>query len=238
MKSAEYKPPNDSNSTAATSPKTNNKGVNNYVEILAQWIVDIIALPVTFITHIVAQFVTPGSSGTKILGAMGFFLGTLLSSDGIWQTLFQGVPMFVWFEKTWIGWFGWLTLPFNLFFWLSLAISALVQVMEARSLRGKRPDQARSEFEESKQYTLSSKPTANIDLTTALWRDYKVAGMKERHAGGAIALFFWLFDLTTTFVGRNPFAYTDPGQILGCLVYNFTTMMAGEIGYTIWRLTK
>lgn len=238
MKSAEYKPPSDSHSTAATSSKTSNKRVTNYAEILAAWIVDIIALPVTFITHIFVQFVTPGSSGTKILGAMGFFLGTLLSSDGIWQTLFQGIPMFSWFETNWIGWFGWLTLPFNLFFWLSLGISALVQVMEARSLRGKRPDQAKAEFEESKQYTLGSKPSANIDLTTALWRDYKVAGMKERHAGGAIALFFWIFDLTTTFFGRNPFAYTDPGQILGCLAYNFTTMMAEEIGYTIWRLTK
>jgi hypothetical protein len=227
------------NSETTDKPQQRQKrGISFYVEILAQWIVDLIAIPVTFITHILAQFVTPGSSGTKILGALGFFIGTLLSSDGIWQTLFNGTPMFSWFEKTWIGWVGWLTLPFNLFFWLALGISALVQVMEARSLRGKRPDQARTEFEESKQYTLGSKPTGNIDLTTALWRDYKVAGMKERHAGGAIALFFWLFDLTTTFVGRNPFAYTDPGQILGCLAYNFTTMMAGEIGYTIWRLSK
>jgi len=230
---------NNSESTDKPQQQRQQKrGISFYVEILAQWIVDLIAIPVTFVTHILAQFVTPGSSGTKILGALGFFIGTLLSSDGIWQTLFNGTPMFSWFEKTWIGWVGWLTLPFNLFFWLALGISALVQVMEARSLRGKRPDQARTEFEESKQYTLGSKPTGNIDLTTALWRDYKVAGMKERHAGGAIALFFWLFDLTTTFVGRNPFAYTDPGQILGCLAYNFTTMMAGEIGYTIWRLSK
>ncbi|BAY42263.1 hypothetical protein NIES2111_66590 (plasmid) [Nostoc sp. NIES-2111] len=229
---------NNSETTDKPQQQRQHRGISFYVEILAQWIVDLIAIPVTFITHILAQFVTPGSSGTKILGALGFFIGTLLSSDGIWQTLFNGTPMFSWFEKTWIGWVGWLTLPFNLFFWLALGISALVQVMEARSLRGKRPDQARTEFEESKQYTLGSKPTGNIDLTTALWRDYKVAGMKERHAGGAIALFFWLFDLTTTFVGRNPFAYTDPGQILGCLAYNFTTMMAGEIGYTIWRLSK
>lgn len=229
---------NNSETTDKPQQQRKNKGISFYVEILAQWIVDLIAIPVTFITHILAQFVTPGSSGTKILGALGFFIGTLLSSDGIWQTLFNGTPMFSWFEKTWIGWVGWLTLPFNLFFWLALGISALVQVMEARSLRGKRPDQARTEFEESKQYTLGNKPTGNIDLTTALWRDYKVAGMKERHAGGAIALFFWLFDLTTTFVGRNPFAYTDPGQILGCLAYNITTMMAGEIGYTIWRLSK
>ena len=214
------------------------RSLSDYVEMLAGWIVDIISIPVSFVSHILAQFVTPGSSGTRILGAIGFFVGTLLSTDGIWQTLFTGVPLFPFFESNWIGWLGWLTLPFNPLFWIAVAISALIQIMEARTLRGKRPDQAKAEFEESKQYTLGAKPTGNIDLTKALWRDYKVAGMKERHTGGALALFFWVFDLTTTFVGRNPFAYTNPGQIIGCLAYNLFTMMSGEIGYSIWRLTK
>jgi hypothetical protein len=62
--------------------------------------------------------------------------------------------------------------------------------------------------------------------------------MKERHTGGAIALFFWVLDLTTTFVGRNPFRYTNPGVILACFAYNVASMMAGEIGYSIWKLTK
>lgn len=141
-------------------------------------------------------------------------------------------------QTTWIGWLGWLTLPFNPLFWISVAISALVQIMEAKTLRGKRPEQAKTEFEESKQYTLGGQPTGNIDLTKALWGDYKRAGMKERHTGGAIALFFWVFDLTTTFVGRNPFVYRNPGIIIACLVYNFATMFAGEIGYSIWKLTK
>lgn len=214
------------------------RSLSDYVEITARWIVDIISIPVSFVSYILAQFITPGSSGTRILGAIGFFVGTLLSTDGIWQTLFQGTPLFPWFERTWIGWVGWLALPFNLLFWMALAISALIQIMEARTLRGKRPDQAKEEFEASQVYALGSKPSGTIDLTKALWRDYKVAGMKERHTGGAIALFFWAFDVITTFVGRNPFAYRDPGTIIACLVYNLTTMMAGEIGYSIWKLTK
>ncbi|BAY91279.1 MULTISPECIES: hypothetical protein [unclassified Tolypothrix] len=112
------------------------------------------------------------------------------------------------------------------------------KVDQARTLRGKRPEEAKTEFEYSKQFTLGGKPSGSIDLTQALWRDYKVAGMKERHTGGAVALFFWIFDLTTTFVGRNPFAFTNPSTILACLVYNLGSMMAGEIGYTIWKLTK
>ncbi|BAY66787.1 MULTISPECIES: hypothetical protein [Calothrix] len=229
----------NSSSEQATEKQTQKrKGVSDYIEILAGWIVDIISIPVSFVSHILAQFVTPGSGGTKIIGALGFFIGSLLSTDGIWQTMFAGTPLFPWFEQNWIGWIGWLTLPFNPLFWLSFGISALVQVMEARTLRGKRPEEAKTEFEYSKQFTLGGKPSGTIDLTQALWRDYKVAGMKERHTGGAVALFFWIFDLTTTFVGRNPFAFTNPSTILACLVYNLGSMMAGEIGYTIWKLTK
>ncbi|MHC5823528.1 MAG: hypothetical protein ACYT04_48755, partial [Nostoc sp.] len=83
------------------------KKLGDHAEILAGWIVDFISIPVTFVAHIIAQFVTPGSSGTKILGALGFFIGTLLSTDSVWQTLFQGVPLFPWFESEWIGWIGW-----------------------------------------------------------------------------------------------------------------------------------
>lgn len=212
--------------------------LGDYAELLARWIVDLVALPVSFVAHIIAQFITPGSSGTKIVGAIGFFIGTLLSTDSIWQVMFQGVPMFPWFESTWIGWIGWLQLPFNPLFWLSFGISALVQIMEAKTLRGKDPNQAKNQFEESKQYILGSIPNGNIDLTKALWGDYKRAGMRERHSGGAVSLFFWLFDITTTFVGRNPFRYTNPGAIIACLAYNLTSMMAGEIGYSIWKLTK
>ncbi|BAY95878.1 MULTISPECIES: hypothetical protein [unclassified Tolypothrix] len=221
-------------------PKQENqqRKLGDYAELLARWIVDLVSLPVSFVAHLVAQFITPGASGTKIVGAIGFFIGTLLSTDGIWQVMFQGVPIFPWFEDTWIGWIGWLQLPFNPLFWLSFGISALVQIMEAKTLRGKDPNQAKSEFESSKQFTLGSKPSGSIDLTVALWGDYKRAGMKERHTSGAIALFFWVFDVTTTFVGRNPWRYTNPSQIMACLLYNFVSMMAGEIGYSIWKLTK
>ncbi|MBD2504893.1 hypothetical protein [Anabaena azotica] len=235
-------PTNKGSQSDSYPPRPENKppqrGLGQYLEILARWIVALISFPVIFISYIVAQFVTPGTPGYKLVGAIGFWIGTLLSTDSVWQVLFQGKPLFPWFETQWIGWSGWLQLPFNLLFWVSFGISALVQVMEARTLRGKDPIQARSEFEESKQYVLGSKPSGNIDLTVALWGDYKRAGMKERNAGGAIALFFWVLDITTTFVGRWPFQYTNPMTILGCFAYNCASMMAGEIGYNIWKLTK
>jgi hypothetical protein len=119
-----------------------------------------------------------------------------------------------------------------------LAISALIQTQEAKTLRSKPPAEAKKEFEEAKQYTLPEKPKNTIDLTRALWGQYKRAGMREHNSGGLIALFFWLFDIVTTFVSRWPFRYTNPGLIVACLAYNFGTMMAGEIGYHIWKHSK
>lgn len=225
--------------TSEKQQEQQKKNWGDYAELAANWIVDIISIPVSFCGYILASFLTPGSSGTKILAAIFFFGGVFVSADGIWQVVFQGTPLFPWFERTWIGWIGWLTIPFNIWFWVAVAMSALIQIMEAKTLRGKRPDQAKTEFEASKVYTLGAKPTGNIDLTKALWGDYKRAGMRERHTGGLIALFFWTFDLTTTFVSRNPFDYsTEPGGILACLAFNLVTMFAGEIGYSIWKLNK
>jgi hypothetical protein len=209
------------------------KSWSDWADIIARWVVDFFAIPISFVTAIFAQFAERNGAGAKILGSIAFWIGTLLSTDSIWQMMFQGVPLFPWFEGSWIGWTGWLTLPFNLLFWISLAISYLIQVQEAKTLRSKPPAEAKKEFEDAQQYTLPQKPKNTIDLARALWGDYKRAGMRERNSGGLTALFFWGFDLVSTFVGRNPFRYTNPGMILGCLAYNIFTMAAGEIGYSI-----
>ncbi|MBN3948439.1 MAG: hypothetical protein HWQ38_19075 [Nostoc sp. NMS7] len=214
------------------------KRTPNFFEMLAETFVTIISVPFIFLSTVLEQFLTPGASGTRIIGAIGFIFGTLLSTDGIWQTLFQGVPMFPWYEDGWISWIGWIKLPFNLFFWISFSMSALVQIMEAKTLRGKRPDQAKVEFQDSQQYELPSKPTGKIDLSQALWGDYKRAGMKERRTGAGIAIFFWVFDIITTFVGRNPWRYSDPSEIFGCFIYDLLSMIAGETGFAIWKYTK
>jgi hypothetical protein len=72
-------------------------------------------------------------------------------------------------------------------------------------------------------------------FTTHLITPQISAGFSVFHA---VSQFFWVLDITTTFVGRNPFRYTNPAAILGCFAYNCASMMAGEIGYNIWKLTK
>lgn len=222
-------------STPDEEKETGTKSKRDWIETIARWIVDIFSIPISFAAYVLAQFLRRGGSGTKALAGMAFIAGVVVSSDNIWQTLFRGTPMFWWFEQSWMGWQGWLLLPFNPVFYVSLAISAFIQVQEAKTLRSKPPAEAKQDFEEAKQYTLPEKPKNAIDVVGALWKDYKRSGMRERNSGGLYALFFWIFDLVTTFGGRNPFQYTGPGTLALCLFVNLLTMAIGEIAYSIWK---
>lgn len=227
-----------SNSTAPDEKETTKPMSRDWVETIARWIVDIFAIPVSFAAYVLAQFLKRGGSGTKALAGLAFMAGTVVSADGIWQTCFHGTPIFWWFESNWMGYRGWLLLPFNPIFWISVGLSAFIQVQEAKTLRSKHPAVAKQEFEAAKQYTLPEKPKNAIDVVGALWGDYKRSGMRERNSGGLYALFFWIFDLVTTFGGRNPFKYTDPGAIALCFFVNLLTMAIGEIAYSIWKDTS
>jgi hypothetical protein len=125
------------------------------IDIIAHWVVLLWAIPVSFFSAILAQFVQRGGSGARILSGLAFWIGTVFATDGIWQTFFRGVPLFPWFEDTWIGWRGWLTLPVNIFFWISLVISYLIQTEEAKTLRSKTPAVAKLQYENAAQYNLS-----------------------------------------------------------------------------------
>lgn len=227
-----------SNSTAPEEKETGKPQDRDWIETIARWIVDLFAIPVSFLAHVLAQFLKRGGSGTKALAGLAFMAGVIVSADNIWQVVFGGTPMFWWFEESWMGWRGWLLLPFNPVFYISIGISAFIQVREAQTLRSKPPAEAKKEFEEAKQYTLPEKPKNAIDVVGALWGDYKRAGMRERNSGGLYAVFFWVFDLVTTFGGRNPFKYTDPGTIALCFFVNLLTMVIGEVSYSIWKDTS
>lgn len=151
--------------------------------------------------------------------------------------MFRQRPIFPWFETGW-SWFNVPAAVFNPFFYLAFLIAVGLQVIEAYALRGKNPDLARRDLQDHMVYDLETKPSGKIDLVGELWKDYKTAGLRDRSTAGLISLAIWTFDLVTTFAARNPFAYTEPLTILGCILFNIGTMLAGEIGFAIWRLTK
>lgn len=232
-------PSNNSSRGGDSTGKQQNKkrSIGQILDQVAKYSVLIIGLPIRLAAAIVSQFVSNGGTGRAAVGGTLFLLGSAISADSIWQTVFQQRPVFPWFETGW-SWFNVPVAVFNPFFYLAFLIAVGVQVVEAYSLRGKNPDSARRELEDHMIYDLESKPNGKIDMVGELWKDYKTAGMRDRASAGFIPLMLWGFDLVTTFAARNPFAYTAPLMILGCIAFNIATMLAGEIGFAIWRLTK
>jgi len=232
-----------SKSSNSESSSTNNgkqppkRSIGQIIDFLAKWTVLIVGLPIRVAAAIVAQFVANGGAGRAVVGGLLFMLGSAISADSIWQTVFRQRPVFPWFESGW-NWFNVPVAVFNPFFYLAFLIAVGLQVIEAYALRGKNPDSARRELQDHMVYDLESKPSGKIDLVGELWRDYKVAGMRDRSTAGLISLAIWTFDLVTTFAARNPFTYTEPLTIVTCIMFNIATMLAGEIGFAIWQLTK
>jgi hypothetical protein len=213
------------------------RSIGQIIDFIAKMIVLVVGMPIRFAAAIVAQFVGNGGVGRAVVGGLLFILGSAISADSIWQTVFQQRPLFPWFEAGW----SWANVPltvFNPFFYLAFLIAVGLQVVEAYALRGKNPDSARRELQDHMVYDLETKPSGKIDLVGELWRDYKVAGMRDRNTTGLISLAIWVFDLVTTFAARNPFSYTVPMTIILCILFNIGTMLAGEIGFAVWRLTK
>ncbi|KAB8316112.1 hypothetical protein SD81_028435 [Tolypothrix campylonemoides VB511288] len=225
---------NEKGESGKQQPK---RSIGQIIDFLAKWAVLIVGLPIRIAAAIVAQFVANGGAGRAVVGGLLFMLGSAISADSIWQTVFRQRALFPWFESGW-SWFNIPAAVFNPFFYLAFLIAVGLQVIEAYALRGKNPDSARRELQDHMVYDLESKPSGKIDLVGELWRDYKVAGMRDRSTAGLISLAIWTFDLVTTFAARNPFAYTEPLTIVTCIMFNIATMLAGEIGFAIWQLTK
>lgn len=227
---------NDNGPTGGQEKKTR-FSIGKIIDNAAKLVVLVIGLPIRAAAAIVAQFVGNGGAGRAVVGGVLFLLGSAISADSVWQTVFQQRPLFPWFEAAW----SWANIPLTLlnpFFYLAFLIAVGLQVIEAYALRGKNPDSARRELDDHMGYDLETKPSGKIDLVGELWKDYKAAGMKDRSTAGFISLAIWTFDLVTTFAARNPFDYTEPLTILSCIMFNVATMLAGEIGFAIWKLTN
>ncbi|BAZ65561.1 MAG: hypothetical protein KME28_13090 [Pelatocladus maniniholoensis HA4357-MV3] len=227
-----------SGSTSSSDKKQGKKRtIGELIDFCAKTIVLVVGLPIRFAAAIVNQFVANGGAGRAVVGGLLFIGGSMISADSVWQLLFLGRPVFPWFEETW-AWQNVLAAVFNPFFYMAFLIAVGLQVVEAHALRGKNPDSARRELQDHMVYDLETKPGGKIDLVGDLWKDYKTAGVRDRSSAGFVTIAIWVFDLVATFAARNPFAYTDPLMILGCILFNVGTMLAGEMGFAIWKMTK
>ncbi|BAY29732.1 hypothetical protein NIES2107_15760 [Nostoc carneum NIES-2107] len=202
------KPESPKQSESEQAPSAS-KGRKTFLETLVDWTLKVALFPFSLVTIIFHQMLTPGATGSTFLGKLMFIFLVVLSSDGYWQILFQGSPLFPWYENQWTGW-GWLPgmalsltppsisahagLLASPLFYICVGISFVIQSFQSAAFNG-------SKF-------------ANADKKVI----------------GAIAVALWTFDFILTIASRNPWGFEDPGVVLQCIMFNVFTIFCAELG--------
>jgi len=214
------------------------KKKNDFYNIIGHIIdraVEIIGLVIWIPGRILDNFVDHNKPGVKILAATIFMTGIAMSSDSFFQT-FGGKALFPFWEDSWIG-IGWLWIWTKVNFWAAVAVALGVMWIESKAIRGKKPEEAKSAYEEIKHHAVPEKNKNAIDLVEARRLDYKRAGMGERSILGLFILVVVIADILATFVmSRNPIGQ-PPLTFVAIFLYNFVSLVAGEAGYVLWCQT-
>jgi hypothetical protein len=208
--------------------------VQGVVGVIIDAVMNIISLLVYIPAKILENFMGRNKPGTKILAAMMFIVGVILSADSFYQTL-GNPPLFPFFEEpgAWIGW-GWFTVWVTPIFWIAILVSLAVQLLESFTLRGKNPDEAKQEYEEVKHHTLPKKNANVIDLVEHRRRVYKRSGMNSPKLLGLLILAVFLSDIASAFISHNPWGQA-PHVFIGMVIYNFFCIVSSETGYILWK---
>jgi hypothetical protein len=231
------------NTTAATSGDealngngSTPKESSDFYDIIGKIIdigVKIVGTPIYIVAKVLDSFVRHDGTGIRILGGVLLVGGVVMSADSFFQA-FGGKPLFPFLEDTWIG-IGWLWVWTKVNFWAAVVISIAVQWIESQAIRGKDPDKAKADYDQIKYHQTPEKNTKAIDLVEVRRLEYKRSGMGERSILGLFILFVFIMDIAATFfVGRNPWGQ-PPTEFIGILIYNTCTMLAGEVGFALWR---
>jgi hypothetical protein len=221
----------DNNGVNSSTPKEE----SDFYQIIGKIIdigIKVVGTPIYVAAKILDNFVRHDGTGIKILGGVLLVGGVILSSDGFFQA-FGGKPLFPFWEKTWIG-IGWLWVWTKVNFWAAVVVSLAVQWIESQAIRGKDLGEAKRDYESIKHHQTPDKNPKAIDLVEVRRTEYKRAGMGERSVLGLFILFVFVMDIAAIFNGRNPWGQ-QPTVFLGMLIYNFCTMLAGEVGFVLWR---
>lgn len=215
----------------ANSPRRKND-VHGVIGVIIDAGMNILSWLIFIPAKILENFMGKNKPGTKILAALMFIAGVILSSDSFYQ-VFGQEALFPFFEESWIGW-GWLTVWVGPIFWIAILVSLAVQLLESFTLRGKNPDEAKEEYEKVKHHTLPKKNLNVIDLVEHRRQVYKRSGMKTPKLLGFLILAVFLSDIASAFISHNPWGQ-PPHLFVGMVIYNFFCIISSETGYVLWK---
>ena len=200
--------PTKQSKQSSTVPKTESRTSRrqpDMVDTLVTWVFRVISFPLWIVTTIVGQMLTPGAAGASFLGKLVFLFLVVLSSDSYWQMLFEGNALFGWYEETWTGW-GWL--PSLNFFPLRFSLGLFANPLNWICL--------------GVGFIIQSFLSACFNGERFAHQNARVIGL--------IAVATWVFDIIMTFTSRYPLRYTEPSDVIGCILFNIFTIGCAEWG--------
>jgi hypothetical protein len=226
--------PNNSSEAGADSKAKEGNDFYDVVGRIIQMGVKIIGIVPYAVATVLDNFIGQDKPGIKVLGGVLLTGGVILSADSFFQ-MFGGKPLFPFFEQpgAWIGG-GWLWVWTKVNFWAAVVVSIAVMWIESYAIRGKNLEEAKRGYESVRHHTIPEKNTNTIDLVEIRRKEYKRAGMNERSVLGLFILFVVLLDVSSAFISRNPLG-NAPWILVGMTIYNACTILAGEVGYALWR---
>lgn len=213
------------------------KKSNDFYDVLGRIVdmgVKVIGVIIFIPARVLDNFVDHNKAGTRVLAAGLFMAGIAMSSDSFFQT-FGGKPLFPFWEDAWIG-IDWLWVWTKVNFWAAVVVALAVMWIESKAIRGKKPDQAKADYDAVKHHTVPEKNKSAIDLVEALRLDYKRAGTGERSILGLFILVVFIADILAIVTSRNPWGQ-PPMTFIFMSLYNFISLVAGEAGYVLWQQT-
>lgn len=238
-------------------------GVTDWI---ANAIVFVATWPVLFVAKIINPFVERGGAGIQALGAVAFLGGVIAGADNYYQ-MFTGKALLPWFTaadwvgdlavqnvpvllswmtalwggKALVGWSAVLLSILSIGFLISLAFSLLTQFVQGQAVRGKSLALAQADFEQWNAPTMPGQPDPDkkLDMAAVSWKELKRAGKGQRKFIGFIAISLWVIEIIGAFAAHNPLNYTgQAGAFIGCTIYALVTIVAGEVGYTLYVSAK
>lgn len=213
--------------------RTDNK-IFRFLGKLAHWIVWLITIVPLFLAKVVSAFF--GGAGVLAVAAAIFIGGILVNTNSYWQMLGQN-SFFPWYyENPWTGWGSWGNIVISLLFWVAFGISIATSLIQGKAVRGKDVEIAKAQFSEWNQHSVPPEPGEDkLKMAQISWRKLKSSGVSQHRTVSYGALAAWAFEFTVSFAQNNPFRFSDPTLVLGCIFFVLATGFAPEFGYAMWQ---
>ena len=239
------------------------EGTRDFGQLIGKLFSQIVAFPIKMISAFIEEFVRFDGAGIQALGGLAFLGGVILGADSYYQLVTKKALLPWWNSDPWIGdsaglsswlisWLpgseawagilGWGSVLLHILtptFLICAVASLITQTVQGRATRpslGKK----KQTFEQWAKEKLPEAPTeSDLEMTHIAYEEYRWAGVSQHRRIGLISLSLWGLEIVSSFNAHQFWTYIPHfGNTVACFAYACLTIVAGEVGYSIYQNSK